>query len=254
MMAFLRLLLILLGACGILDTALVSTVSSMNMGVALPGILGAPLLLLGLLLPRLPELLPPAWVSAIKWLFLIGYGVLLLAFGITWGIIDQEARREPPPDLDVLIVLGAGLRNETPTRVLRQRLDTAAAYLGRNPRTIAIVSGGQGSGETIPEAEAMATYLLRQGLPEDRILLEPGSTSTEENFRYSYAIIQERFGADAAIGFVTTDFHVYRAGRVAKRQGIAACGLPAPDVWYISLNNHLRECLAIWAYAAGGKI
>lgn len=253
-MILLRILLLLLGTMGLLDTLLVATVSSMNLGVALPGILGAPLLLLGLLLPRLPALLPPGWVCAVKWLFIAAYGIALLAFGITWRLIDKEARRAPAADLDVLIVLGAGLRNEIPTLVLRRRLDTAHAYLQQNPRTIAIVSGGQGSGETISEAEAMETYLLERGIARERITREAQSTSTEENFRYSHAIIRERFGEEASIGFVTTDFHIYRAGKVAARQGIVAQGLPAPDVWYISLNNHLRECMAIWAYALGGKI
>lgn len=253
-MTILRIILLLLGSFGILDTLLVSTVSSMNLGVALPGILGAPLLLLGLLLPRLPGLLPPAWVSVIKWLFLIAYGLALLAFGITCCIIRKEARREIPSDLDAVIVLGAGLRNEAPTLVLRRRLDTAIDYMQHNPHTIAVVSGGQGSGETIPEAQAMALYLLERGIPEECILQEAQSASTEENFRFSSALIKERLGKDTTIGFVTTDFHIYRAGRVAARQGIAASGLPAPDVWYIGLNNYLRECIAIWAYAVSGKI
>ncbi|HOF94898.1 MAG TPA: YdcF family protein, partial [Clostridia bacterium] len=56
------------------------------------------------------------------------------------------------------------------------------------------------------------------------------------------------------LGFVTTDFHVYRAGRTAKKLGITAFGISAPDIWYLSLNNCLRESVAIWAYLLMGRI
>ena len=100
----------------------------------------------------------------------------------------------------------------------------------------------------------MAGYLIRRGIAPDRILQEDRATSTAENFAFSQKIIDERLGQDASIGFVTTRFHVFRAGRVAQKAGIAARGLGAPDVWYLAINNFLRECVGICWYTVKGWI
>jgi uncharacterized SAM-binding protein YcdF (DUF218 family) len=156
---------------------------------------------------------------------------------------------------DVLIVLGAALHGDRVTWVLSNRLDTAAAYLTAHPETTVIVSGGQGSGEDIPEAAGMQRYLIeRCGIDPDRILVEDRSTSTLENFAFSKALIERELGADKKIAFVTTDFHVFRAGRVARTAGLTAPGIAAPDVWYIRINNFMRECVGICVYALRGNI
>ena len=101
----------------------------------------------------------------------------------------------------------------------------------------------------------MQKYLVeRKGIASDRILVEDKATSTLENFEYSKALIEETLGKNARIAFVTTDFHVFRASRVAKKAGIDAEGLAAPDVWYIRINNFLRECVGIVVYGVRGDI
>lgn len=101
----------------------------------------------------------------------------------------------------------------------------------------------------------MQKYLVeRKGIDPDRILVEDQATSTLENFAFSKALIEQRFGENVRIAFVTTDFHVFRAGRVAKKAGIDAVGIAAPDVWYIRINNFLRECVGIVVYGLRGDI
>ena len=157
-------------------------------------------------------------------------------------------------DYDALIVLGAAVHGDRVTWVLSNRLDTAYDYAVVHPETILVVSGGQGDGESVTEASAMAGYLTHRGLDPSRILLEDRAESTAENFAFSKAIIDETLGSDASIGFVTTRFHVFRAGAVARKGGIAARGFGAPDVWYIALNNFLRECVGICWYTLKGWI
>lgn len=98
----------------------------------------------------------------------------------------------------------------------------------------------------------MAGYLIAHGVDESRVYLEEQATSTKENFVYSKAIADRIAGENASLAFVTTGFHVYRSGRVAAAQGIAATGVAAPDVWYIALNNFLRECVGICVYTLRG--
>ncbi len=249
----LRILLIAIGIIGIIDTLLISFISNLNIGVLLPGLLGLPLLLLGLFFPQL-LLAAPKFALFIKWAALCGYTLLILAFWITWAKIDRAASLPAPQHLDAVIVLGAGLRGERPSLILTRRMDVAISYLQTHPGCMAILSGGKGSDEHISEAEAMSRYFLVHGIPQNRFILEDQSTNTRENFVFSKGIIDDTFGPSAQIGFVTTTFHVFRASRVALNFGIQAHGMSAPDIWYLTLNNHLRECVAIWAYALTGRI
>ena len=84
--------------------------------------------------------------------------------------------------------------------------------------------------------------------------MEDRATSTLENFKFSKELIDNTLGKDASIAFVTTDFHVFRSGRVAKKAGITASGIASPDVWYIRINNFLRECVGIVVYGLRGDI
>ena len=249
-MKLLRILCLAVGGFLVLDTLIVCCLSNYNLGVILPAVLGLPLLLLGLLWGRM---------DAGFWLFLrrlvlvcYGLGCLFLLFlgSLMLRAIDRGAHG----DYDALIVLGAAVHGDRVTWVLSNRLDTAYDYAMQHPKTTLVVSGGQGDGESVTEASAMAGYLVRKGVDPSRILIEDKATSTAENFAFSKAMIDEQLGPDASVGFVTTRFHVYRASRVAQKGGISARGLGAPDVWYIALNNFLRECVGICWYTLKGWI
>ena len=249
-MKFLRILCLVVGGFLVLDTLIVRFLSNYNLGVILPAVLGAPLLLLGLFWPHM---------DAGFWLFLrrfilvcYGLGCLFLLF--LGSLMLRAIDRGEHGDYDALIVLGAAVHGDRVTWVLSNRLDAAYDYAAAHPETVLVVSGGQGDGESVTEASAMARYLSQRGLDAGRILLEDRAESTAENFAFSKAIIDEAVGPDAAIGFVTTRFHVFRAGRVARKEGIAARGIGAPDVWYIALNNFLRECVGICWYTLKGWI
>ena len=100
----------------------------------------------------------------------------------------------------------------------------------------------------------MKKYMVERGISESRIYTEELAKNTKENFANSKAIIDAVLGENARIAFVTTNFHVFRAGQVAKAQGLSVVGIPAEDVWYLRLNNFLRECVGICVYALRGDI
>lgn len=157
-------------------------------------------------------------------------------------------------EADAVIVLGAAVHGDKVTWVLENRLNTAIDYLNEHPNAVCVVSGGQGAGETVTEASAMKKYMVERGIDGNRVYMEERAKNTKENFSYSKAIIDSVLGKNARIAFVTTNFHVYRAGQVAKAQGLSVTGIPAEDVWYLRLNNFLRECVGICVYALRGDI
>ncbi|MCA1319100.1 YdcF family protein [Bacillus tianshenii] len=149
-----------------------------------------------------------------KWLLTCG-SVLALYIMIVHFFIYQAAKEQPPSDLDYLIVLGARVRGEQMTLALRYRVEAALKYLEENPDTKVIVSGGQGPGEDITEAEAMERFFLENGVSQKRIIKEGLSTTTYENLSYSKQFLEE--GNSVAI--VSNDFHLFRASIIAERLG-----------------------------------
>lgn len=172
----------------------------------------------------------------------------LAAFTVTEGLILSAARGSPDQQADAVIVLGAGVNGRTPSLALRSRINAAEVYLTDYPDVPAVLSGGQGQGENITEARAMYNVLTADGVNPDRLILEERSTSTAENFQYSKSLLQER-GLDighARIAVVTNDFHIFRAGLLAGRQGLTAFGVPAKLPWWLTVNYDAREVFAVW--------
>lgn len=176
----------------------------------------------------------------------------LVVAGVLCGMVWSTASATPPANLDYLVVLGAGLRPDgTPSESLRLRLDAARDYLDANPETRCIVSGGQGLGETRTESAAMHDYLIQQGVSENRITLESSSATTAENILYSCELLP----SGASVGVVTNDFHLYRALRIAEKNGLAgAHGLAAPSNPLYLPHALLRECAAIVKDTVVGNI
>ena len=171
----------------------------------------------------------------------VSLGVVL--FGVLFGMILHGQSVGPKADADYLIVLGAGLRGERPSLVLRNRINAAAKYLMENPDSKVVVSGGQGADELISEAEAMRRGLVELGISESRIIMEDKSTSTNENLTFSKAYIP----AGASVVIVTNKFHVYRACHLARECGYTSVsGLGADNVRWLNPTNYLRECMAVF--------
>lgn len=142
-----------------------------------------------------------------------------------------------------IIVLGAQVKGTMITDSLRRRLKRSATYLSENPDTTVIVSGGQGPGEEITEAEAMAEYLEVWGIDRRRILLEDKSKSTEENLRYSAAYIPDM---ELPVGIVSNNFHMFRACCYARRTGYKNIRrLPAGCNALLFPNYMVREFFAV---------
>ena len=159
------------------------------------------------------------------------------------GMISSEFTAKGNHNLDYIIVLGAQVREDGPSVVLRYRLDAAIEYLNENPNTICIVSGGQGFNEPFSEADGMAEYLIENGIEKSRILLEDESTNTLENIRNSKALMESSYNG---VGIVTNNFHVFRAVQLAKAQGLEnVCGIAADSSKIYLPNNVLRECCGI---------
>ena len=180
-------------------------------------------------------------------IFLICIAICIAGFIVLQGLIISGSHTDNG-DVDCLIILGAGLYGEYPSRVLVSRLDTALEYLKGKDDIPIIVSGGQGPGESITEADAMLRYLLRNGVDEGRVRKEDRSSSTKENIAFSLALLEDS-GLDAGemkVAIVTSEFHLFRAKYIAGQLGLDAIGVAAKTP-YPSLRvlYHCREAVAL---------
>lgn len=183
-------------------------------------------------------------------------GVALLAgfvlFLVILGSIVSEAGKKAKPDADYVIVLGAHVYGKRMSTNLKYRIEAAYEYLEKNPSTKVVLSGGQGSGEEITEAEAMRLFLKDRGISEDRILIDETSTNTEENLRNSLGLIGDK---EQRVVIVSNDFHIYRAKGIARKQGYENVeGIGSRTVIYTMPNCYVREVAAVLKYKICGQI
>lgn len=185
--------------------------------------------------------------SVLKWLCLFCWAAILLVESRIIRAIFAKCDEE----LDWLIVLGAQVRGTHITNSLRRRLDSALEYQKKHPGVKVIVSGGQGPGEAVTEADAMAEYLIENGVPEEQIRREDRSTSTRENLRFS------RKFADAEqdrVGIVTNDFHIYRSSVIARQEGYRKLYMiPADSNPVFQINYLAREFFGVVYVWVKGK-
>jgi len=129
-------------------------------------------------------------------------------------------------EADYAIVLGLALENGQPAPDLLRRLDTAEAYLKEYSEARLILTGGNADGLGRTEAEVMRDTLTEKGIPESRLILEDRAETTEENFRNIAALVSK----DAPVVMISSDYHMDRAVRYAKREGFSGVmRLPAPS-------------------------
>ena len=155
-----------------------------------------------------------------------------------------------PAGLDYLIVLGARVNGAEPSLALKTRVEAAVEYLNENPDTLVIASGGQGEDEEISEAECMISLLREAGISEERIIREDQSTSTAENIRFSYALMQDE---TATVGIVTNGYHMFRAKLIARSHGIhPISGVSAYSSILMLPHNMTREFMTLVVGALRG--
>ena len=167
----------------------------------------------------------------------------LIVLGIVEGLILSQFCAKPTEPAQYCIILGAQWKKSGPSRVLKYRLDKAVEYLEINPEVKVIVSGGQGDNEPIAEADGMCAYLEGAGISKDRIIVENRSSNTYENLIFSEQFINKK---EDQVVIVTNNFHMYRAMKIAQKQGYEKVqGLAAKSVIGFLPNNLFREFVGV---------
>ena len=120
--------LIAVGGLLILETCFAICLSNYDLGVIMPAVIGAPLLIYGLFFGAVNVWFETSLGNAVKIVFMFCYGLLALLIVICTAAIEAGANGRADKNCDAIIVLGAAVHGNRPSRVLQSRLDTAYQY------------------------------------------------------------------------------------------------------------------------------
>ena len=176
---------------------------------------------------------------------------IVTAVGLAWFVfleclIISNSKTEENPERDYLIVLGASMHGDTVSLSLQHRLEGALEYMEKYPDCIGIMTGGQGKGEDITEAEGMRRWLTERGIPDERIIKEDKSASTLENLQNAKEIILARGDGLESVAILSSGYHLYRAKSMARSLGMDPVGV-AGNLGYpiYTLGMFIREAFGI---------
>lgn len=168
--------------------------------------------------------------------------VLLWLVGVA-GYIIWTGQRDDAGPADAIIVLGAAAYDAKPSPVFEERIRHGIDLYNRGLAPKLIFTGGYGgTGARFSESQVARRYALRQGVPEDAILIESISRNTHENLHQALTLMQDHNLHSAII--VSDPLHMARALRLSGELGIRAVGSPTPTTRFRSFATRWRFLLA----------
>lgn len=149
---------------------------------------------------------------------------------------------------DAIIILGYPAKSSNrPGPILRSRLDKGIALYKQNAANTIILTGSAVSNINV-EADVMATYCMRQGIPADDLILERHALNTYENALYTRKIMKLHKMRTGIL--VSSNFHIPRAKYIfrhfAKDLQFEGAQFPKDAFPLLKYYFLLRERLIMW--------
>lgn len=152
-------------------------------------------------------------------------------------ITAKEA--EKLQNVDCILILGAGVRNNEPTAMLKDRLDLGIELYQAGISKRILMSGDHGRVE-YDEVNTMKQYAIDAGVPSEDIFMDHAGFSTYESLYRARDI----FEADTMI-IITQKYHMYRSLYDGKGLGLKVYGVASdPQIYAGQAMRDARELLA----------
>lgn len=130
-------------------------------------------------------------------------------------------------DAECILVLGAGIKDsETPSPMLKDRLDTAISLYESKAAPKILLTGDNGT-EYHNEIHVMLTYMLNAGIPEDDIFCDHAGFSTYDSMYRAKNIFKV-----SKMIVVTQTYHEYRALYIGNKLGTDCIGVASDQEKY----------------------
>ncbi|WP_240630766.1 YdcF family protein [Mycolicibacterium sp. GF69] len=155
--------------------------------------------------------------------------------------INAFGARSDAAPADAAIVLGAAVDADAPSPVFEERLRHAAALFNSGQVEWIVLTGGVGQDDTLAESEAGRDWLIAEGIPPDRLLIETQSRTSKQNFAFALPLLAEHDLNRVLI--VSDPLHMRRATRIATDLGLDAHPSPTPTSRFTSLHTRIPMLL-----------
>jgi uncharacterized SAM-binding protein YcdF (DUF218 family) len=198
--------------------------------------------------PKLP--VPQKKRSPFRKVLLALFALVLIWCLYVAGSIYAYAQIDGTVPADVAIVLGAGVRNDQPSAIFRERITHAIDLYQSGVVDAIIFTGGMGPGNRLAGSEAARQYAIEHGIPASVIYIETVSQDTYENLIEAKNLMQIQ-GFDTAL-VVSDPLHMYRAMSITRDLEMNADPSPTPSSRIDSLRSILnfmaREIVSVTVY------
>jgi len=144
------------------------------------------------------------------------------------------------------IVLGAAVWHKNKVSpILKGRLETAIRLFNKHRLKLLQVTGGNSKGE-ISEALAAKRFLIKRGIPSDKILIEENTRSTSEQIIFIKKNLTEKFSRLKPL-VISDAFHLARVFQMAKFFGLKLNGISSEYElnWQELIYYSLRDAMGI---------
>jgi uncharacterized SAM-binding protein YcdF (DUF218 family) len=162
------------------------------------------------------------------WILLL----VLIAGAVGWwrwvyAQIERYASQDQAAPSDAIAVFGAAEYDGKPSPVYRARLDHALVLYRRGIAPLIVTLGGNG-GDQYSEGGVGREYLEGQGVPDEAIIAETESRSTEDSAR-RIAVIARANGLRRLV-IVSDETHLFRIHEICAADGLNVLTSPRPRV------------------------
>ena len=200
-----------------------------------------------------------------------GRGIVFLSFASLWLLSTEPVRdaiisplefqhsvlnvSKLPAQGAAIVLLGGGIHENAPEydgrdelgRYAMMRTVYAADLAHKSGLDIYATGGTPLIEDAEPEGEVMRRWLLKFGLPDERIFAEKEANNTWENAVFMKQLLAEK-GVDSVI-LVTSAWHIPRAVWCFEAQGLQV--IPAPTDFLSKQGTYdLRSYLPRWSVLA----
>ncbi len=164
----------------------------------------------------------------------VGINAYMISYVNDYILTAEDLENE---NFDCVMILGAGLWDDEPSPMLRERLEFGLKAYETGCTDKILMSGDHGR-EEYDEVNTMKDFAIENGVAADNVFMDHAGFSTYESMYRA----RDVFKVEKMV-IVTQKYHLYRAVYDARKLGIDAYGFAADKLIY-GVHNDIRESLA----------
>lgn len=182
-----------------------------------------------------------AGVGLLGWVWRLCILLVAWLLGVTAWIV-WVGERDQAAKADAIIVLGAAAYDAKPSPVFEERIRHGLDLYEAGYAPLLIFTGGYGgTGARFSESQVARRYALKQGIPDEAILIETASRTTRQNLIEARRLMREH-GLHRVI-VVSDPLHMARALRLCQELQIDALASSTPSSRFRSFQTRWRFLL-----------